>query len=184
MLLNPSGHHLVLLLDALTILGSKVTRRLHLLLSEPPGLWIKLLLKMPVRITSWHSVLRRCVPQPIKMYHQKYFFSEKKEMTNRVWRYKPSTRSQKKLAMTQYWKKTIMALQPTWKRRNEQSWTAACFHSKHTKLPVSIALCLCSVSAYLWDCFLQHPKPLWNKLYGKKMKALPSLLVGDMLDTC
>lgn len=76
---------------------------------------------MPARVTSWYSDLRRCIPQPIKMYHQKYFLSEKKEMTNRVWRYNPSTSSQKKLAMTQYWKKTIMALQPTWKRRKEET---------------------------------------------------------------
>lgn len=57
------------------------------------------------------------------MYNQKYFLSEKKEMTKSVWRYRPSTRSQKKLAMMQYWKKTMAALQLTWKGRQEYKLT-------------------------------------------------------------
>lgn len=36
--------------------------------------------KQSVFMDIWH------VPQPIRMYHQKYFLSEKKETANRVWR--------------------------------------------------------------------------------------------------
>lgn len=155
-LLNSSSHSILLLV----VLNSSLQCNIWDISvpPEPPSLGIRMLLEMPAQITSWNSGLRRCVPQPIKMYHQKYFLSEKKEMTSRVWRYSPSTRSQKKLAMTQYWKKTIMALQPTWKRRKNEWWTAACFHSKKHQIS---SRHLCRERILQWASISGHCWTVW-----------------------
>lgn len=53
------------------------------------------------------------LPQPMPLYNQKSFIFCAKVNTSKVCRYKPSTRSQKKLAKTQYWKKVTAALHVT-----------------------------------------------------------------------